>query len=355
MTKKPINVNNQLLFWPFSLCALIGFFYIFGVITIPFTIGLIFSYMLITPYKKLLKIINNRALSSFLITLVFVAIVVFFIAFFLPNLEGELVILIKMVPRCLDQLSETISPLMNSILDSLSITGKIDVRHVMVDVGADLTKNFLEFILTLFAGGGLITTGAATLVISPFVIFFVLRDSDKLLSSIKSWVPLSQVNTFNEVFLKIDKTLREYFKGQVIISIIMGIYYTTGLWILGLKTAIFMGCLSGILTLAPSIGAFVGLVIASFLGIVQFGVTPSIIVIIAIYIIGQFTEANFLVPKFIGTKIGLHPLWVFFSIYAGIALYGIIGVIISVPIAAIINLSVRFALERFKKSKIYLN
>jgi predicted PurR-regulated permease PerM len=349
------KVSYPFLFWPTMLVLFAAFFYLFGVVTVPFTASAIFAYILHPLYHRMSKILNNKTLISLFVTFGFVLMFTTFAVAFLPYLEMELVKLIKIVPKCIAQIAEVSSGIANAVFEHWTIPDQANLKQVMIDVGGGITKNLLEFILKLFASGGFIATGAATLVITPFAIFFLLRDCDKLAGAVRAWVPKSQLPIFGEICRRVDDVLSGYFKGQLAVSLIMGSFYTIVLWTLKLDAAVFMGFLSSILSFAPTIGALIGLVVASFLGIVQFGADYHVAAIVAIYLTGQFVEANFLVPKLIGSKVGLHPLWVFFAIYAGISLYGVIGVIIAVPAAAVINVSVRFALENFHKSETYLS
>ncbi|MDR1475571.1 MAG: AI-2E family transporter [Holosporales bacterium] len=342
-------------FWLTTLALFSVFFYLFGAVTVPFTASVVFAYVLHPLYKKMLRIFGNETFASFFITFCFVSIFTAFGVIFLPYLELELIKLIKIAPKCITQVVEVSSNIINTIFENWAVPDQANLKQVMINIGGEVTKKLLEFILNLFASGGFIATGAATLVIAPFAIFFLLRDYNKLTSAVQSWVPKSQLASFNEICRRIDEVLSGYLKGQLAVSLLMGSFYTVSLLALKLDAAGFMGCLSGILSFAPTIGAFIGLVIASFLGIVQFGADYQVAIIIVVYFLGQFVEANLLVPNLIGTKVGLHPLWVFFAIYAGVSLYGVIGVIIAVPIAAVVNVSVRFALENFQKSDAYLS
>ncbi|MDR1366033.1 MAG: AI-2E family transporter [Holosporales bacterium] len=332
-----------------------AFFYLFGVVTVPFTASAIFAYVLRPLYQRASKVLNNETLTSLFVTFGFILMFAAFAVVFLPYLEMELIKLIKIVPKCIAQIAEVSSSIINAVFEHWTIPDQASLKQVMIDVGGGLTKNLLEFTLKLFASGGFIATGAATLVIAPFAIFFLLKDYDKLVNAVRAWVPKSQLPMFGEICRRVNDVLSGYFRGQLAVSLIMGGFYTVALWTLKLDAAVFMGFLSSILSFAPTIGALIGLVVASFLGIVQFGVDYRVAVIVAIYLTGQFIEANFLVPRLIGSKVGLHPLWVFFAIYAGISLYGVIGVIIAVPAAAVINVGVRFALENFHKSETYLS
>ena len=193
------------------------------------------------------------------------------------------------------------------------------------------------------------------LLITPVVAFYMLRDWDTFVKKVDNLLPRKSKNEIREQFKLIDKALSGFIRGQVSVCVILGAYYSFGLHIIGLELGLLVGFLAGLISFIPYVGSISGFLISIILAFAQFGDVTKIIEVVAVFMIGQFIEGNFLTPKLVGDNIGLHPVWVMFSLLAGGVLLGFLGLMIAVPVAAIIGVLTRYTINNYKKSSLYLD
>ena len=207
---------------------------------------------------------------------------------------------------------------------------------------------------------GLINNGFALinlislLLVTPVVAFYMLRDWDKFVEKVDALLPRKSKKTIREQFRQIDRALSGFIRGQFSVCVILGTYYSIGLKLVGLELGILVGFLAGLISFIPYVGSISGFVVSVVLALAQFNDYTKVLEVIAVFVIGQFVEGNFLTPKLVGDNVGLHPVWVMFALLAGGVLLGFLGLMIAVPVAAIIGVLTRYAINNYKKSNLYL-
>jgi predicted PurR-regulated permease PerM len=161
-------------------------------------------------------------------------------------------------------------------------------------------------------------------------------------------------DTVRGLFSEIDKALSGYLHGQLLVCVILGAYYAIGLTLAGLNYGALIGVVSGFLTFIPYVGSLTALVVSFGVAVAQFFPDWSrILIIVAIVLVGQFVEGNVLSPKLVGESAGLHPVWLIFALLAGGYLFGFVGLVLSVPLAAAAGVLTRFALGRYRESTLF--
>ena len=191
------------------------------------------------------------------------------------------------------------------------------------------------------------------LVITPVVAFYLLRDWDRLIARIDTWLPRDHAETIRERVREVDRTLAGFLRGQGTVCLILGLFYAIALSIAGLDFGLVVGLVAGLLSFIPYVGAIIGLVLSVGLALLQFDDWLRVAIVAGIFFVGQAVEGNFLTPKLVGESVGLHPVWIIFGLLAGGALFGFVGVLLAVPAAAVIGVGVRFALDRYLQSPYY--
>jgi predicted PurR-regulated permease PerM len=177
----------------------------------------------------------------------------------------------------------------------------------------------------------------------------MLRDWDKFILKADSFLPDDYAETIKNIAKEIEIILSGFFRGQLNVCLLLGCFYAVGLSIVGLNSGILIGLTAGLLTFIPYVGAFVGMLIGIFMGYLQFDADWSAIGKVAgVFLLGQFLEGNFVSPKLIGDKVKLHPVWMLFGMLAGASLMGPIGVVLAVPLTAIIGVFVRHVIEHYQ-------
>jgi predicted PurR-regulated permease PerM len=211
----------------------------------------------------------------------------------------------------------------------------------------------------LQALGGVISGGLALvnilslLFITPVVTFYLLRDWDRVLAHIDALLPREHAETIREQARLVNDTLAGFVRGQATVCFLLGTFYAVALSLAGLNFGLVIGLVSGILSFIPYVGTIFGFVAASGLALAQFDEWYRIAIVIGIFLFGQFVEGNFLTPKLVGDRVRLHPVWVIFALLAGGTLFGFAGVLLAVPVAAVIGVLTRFAVSRYTASPLY--
>lgn len=209
------------------------------------------------------------------------------------------------------------------------------------------------------AGGvlrGIITSGFAIfnlislLLITPVVAFYMLRDWDMFIAKVDSLLPRRSKASIREQARQIDRTLAGFIRGQLSVCVILGTYYSLGLYLVGLDLGLLVGFIAGLISFIPYVGSIVGFLLSIGIAFAQFDSLMPILQVVLVFVTGQFLEGNFLTPKLVGENVGLHPVWVMFALLAGGVLLGFLGLMIAVPLAAVIGVLLRHAIENYKKA-----
>jgi predicted PurR-regulated permease PerM len=191
------------------------------------------------------------------------------------------------------------------------------------------------------------------LVITPIVSFFLLRDWDRITAKIDGYLPKRYAPTIREQLKRIDQTLAGYIRGQVHVMLVLGVFYAVGLSIIGLDFAILVGMAGGILVILPYLGVVIAGALSVGIAYVQFHDWQPVAMVAGFFVIGQMIEGYVLTPKLVGDRVGLHPLWLIFGMLAGAALFGFVGVLLAIPVSAVLGVLVRFALQQYLESDYY--
>ncbi len=192
------------------------------------------------------------------------------------------------------------------------------------------------------------------LVVTPIVAFYLLVDWDRIVAKIDGWLPRDHVEEIRAIARDIDKSLAGFIRGQGTVCLLLGLFYAIGLSLAGLKFGLAIGFGAGLLSFIPYVGALVGGLLAIGVGLVQFWPDwTTVMVIIGVFAAGQFIEGNILSPKLVGSSIGLHPVWLMFALFAFGYVFGFVGLILAVPLAAAVGVLVRYGIGRYLKSKFF--
>jgi predicted PurR-regulated permease PerM len=210
------------------------------------------------------------------------------------------------------------------------------------------------FLGSLWVKGQALLSIFSLLVITPVVAFYLICDWDRMVVAIDRLVPLPQRETVHRLGREIDATIAAYVRGQTGVCLILGSYYATGLTFAGLSFGVLIGVISGLISFIPYVGSLTALILSLGVALAQFAPDWTRIVIVAgIVLCGQFLEGNVLAPKLVGESVGLHPVWLMFALFAFGYLFGFVGLLLAVPLAAGAGVLIRFALGRYLASPLY--
>jgi len=197
-------------------------------------------------------------------------------------------------------------------------------------------------------------TFAMLLVIVPVVAVYMLLDWDRMIERIDMLLPLDHRDTVRFIASEIDRTLSAFVRGMGTVCLILGAYYAIALMLVGLDFGVVVGIIAGLVTFIPYVGAILGGALAIGLGLFQFwGDWSSVMMIAGIFAIGQVAEGNYLTPKLVGNSVGLHPVWLMLALSVFGWMFGFVGMLVAVPLAATIGVLVRFATDQYTSGRLY--
>ena len=228
------------------------------------------------------------------------------------------------------------------------------VQQFLADAGEALRDNAQTLAMGLLSGISALINLVLFWVVMPVVAFYLLMDWPRLITAIDDQLPRDQLRTIRSLATEIDKTMSGFVRGEVIVVSVLMAYYSLTLTVIGLSYGLVIGLVAGLVSFIPYIGAFVGGSLMVGFALYQFWGDPFWIgAVLAILLVGQFTESQILVPRLVGGSVNLHPVWLIFAIMAFGSLFGLIGVMVAVPVAAALGVLIRFALARYRESRLY--
>ncbi len=292
------------------------------------------------------------------VTLVFSAMVLLLLLALLllvPLIEQQIGTLIASLPSYRAWIGDTALPWLER-RTGLELNAWLDLRSV-IELVRDNWERAGGFASTLL--GYMTTSGMAliavlvNIVLVPVLTFFFLRDWDSLMAQIASLIPRDHLATVSRLASESDQVLGGFLRGQFLVMLSLGILNAIGLWAVGLELGILIGIISGLLTFVPYLGPATVVALGGTAALVQFGDWQHLAGVAAVWAVGQVIESYWLTPKLVGDRIGLHPAVVIFAVLAGGTLFGFLGMLLALPVAAVANVMLRFAQERYTHSKLY--
>jgi predicted PurR-regulated permease PerM len=271
-----------------------------------------------------------------------------------PVLGSQMLSFVQRLPDYVTRLQELITQENKEWLQHLVGDKLPDIQKSIGDLMGEAASWMLAFLKSLWSGGRAIISLFSLIIITPVVAFYVLYDWHAVVDKVDSWLPRRYRDTIRLLAGQIDRAIAGFLRGQALVCMILGLYYAIGLTIAGLNFGLLIGSISGLLTFIPYVGSLTGFVIGMIVAVVQFWPDwVSIVIVFTIFVIGQFLEGYVLSPKLVGESVGLHPVWLMFSLFAFGYLFGFVGLLIAIPLAAAVGVLLRFALAQYLASPLY--
>ncbi len=327
--------------------------YVLRSVLLPFVAGIVIGYLLDPWADKFEKIGINRTIATILVMLLVVVIVVPALLMLISIIDNQLGHFIKAVPGYLNSLSLKLEPIFAELQDNFPGLQPEKIREYLKSNMANGLKILGNIFRSVISGGFAFVNIMSLILITPVVAFYMLRDWDKFIANMDSLLPKHSKKTIENQAREIDRILASFIRGQLSVCVLLGTFYGVGLYLVGLDLGVLVGFLAGIISFIPYVGSIFGFVVSVTIACAQFDTLLPIIKVISVFVIGQFIEGNFLTPKLVGDSVGLHPVWIMFALLAGGVLLGFLGLMIAVPVAAIIGVLVRHAIINYKKSTLY--
>jgi predicted PurR-regulated permease PerM len=350
-----MNLQRQVLFWIGALVALILLLWILRDVLLPFVAGMALAYFLNPLADRLEHHGVNRLVASLVVIGVFALLFVLIVMLVVPLLGSQLFAFIQRFPEYVTRLQDLVLTEENQAwLRRVVGSDAIDLRKPVGDLVGQGAAWLGTFLQGLWSGGRALISLFAVVIVMPIVAFYVLVDWHRMVNKVDSWVPVRHRETVRGLAREIDAALAGFIRGQAFVILFLGCFYAVALTLVGLNFAFVIGLGAGLLSVIPYVGSMTGLLIAGGVAFAQFW--PDwvwIAAVIAIFFVGQFIEGYILQPKLVGDRVGLHPVWLMFALFAFGYLFGFVGLLLAVPLAAAAGVLVRFALRQYLASPLY--
>ena len=295
---------------------------------------------------------NNAVILVFSVMVVILLIA---LVLLVPLLEQQIVTLVTSLPHYRDWFVGTALPWVEQ-RTGLEILSWLDPERLFTLIREHWERagGIAATVLGYVSRSGFALLGMlANIVLLPVLAFFFLRDWDLLVGRVGAMVPRDHYDTVRKLARESDEVLGGFLRGQLLVMLILGVLYGIGLWLVGLDLGILIGIVAGLLTFVPYLGPASIVVFGGIAALVQFGDWQHLAGVAVVFTVGQVIESYWLTPKLVGDRIGLHPMAVIFSVMAGGTLFGFLGMLLALPVAAVANVLLRYAHERYMHSRLY--
>jgi len=348
-----MNARTYAGIWLAALAILIVLLVLFQNILLPFVAGMAVAYFLDPVADRLEKAGLSRTLATSIITAAFIVVVILFLIFAVPLLQGQIVDFLGKLPDYFQAARGWAEPMIERWTNRIEPEQADRAEAVIEQFSQRAVQFVLSMLGNVWAGGMALVNLLALMFITPVVTFYLLRDWDSIIERLNVWLPRAQAETIREQARIMDSTLSGFVRGTGMVCIILAVFYAATLSIAGLQFGLAIGLAAGLLSFVPYLGSLGGLIICVGLAFLQFDETWRIAVIAAIFIFGQLVEGMILTPKLVGDRIRLHPVWVIFAVLGGGTLFGFVGMLIALPVAALIGVVIRFGIGQYLESELY--
>lgn len=343
--------------WPLVLgvFAAIGvLFYLLQPILLPFVLGAVLGYLGDPLVDRVEARGGSRTLGVALVFFAFGLLLLIAILFAMPMLLQQLDVLIQKVPTFYTWLRDTALPWLQSRVSiPSSRLPDIDWSGQILENWQSLGKVSAQAVGQITGSGFGVLLWLANIVLVPVVAFYFMRDWDNLVLKLLELLPRAWQAGMRTMAQEADEVLGAFLRGQFVVMCALGVIYSSGLWLVGVQAALLLGLLAGLASIVPYLGFVVGITASMIVAYVQFQELSMLLWVLLVFGIGQLVESLFLTPVLVGDRIGLHPVAVIFALMAGGQLAGFLGVLVGLPVAAVIMVFVRHALARYRASNLY--
>ena len=342
-------VHQQAKFWGIAAAIFFAALWGLGNVILPFVVGGAVAYFMDPVADRLERMGLSRTAATSVISIIALLIFVLLSLLIIPMLLRQLIQLVNEAPNIFADLHQFLALKFPSIMDGDGV-----VRDTLNSIGKTIQSRGGELARGLLNSALSVINAVVFIVVVPVVAFYLLLDWDKMVARIDGLLPRDHQPVVRHLAREIDKVLAAFVRGQVSVCLILGTFYAASLMAAGLDFGLIVGAIAGLVTFIPYVGALIGGALAIGLALFQFwGQWLSIGIVAGIFVLGQFLEGNVITPKLVGKSIGLHPVWLLFALSAFGTLFGFVGMLVAVPVAAALGVLARFSVARYLDSRLY--
>lgn len=349
-----MQTRSQVMFWGIALVAVTLVVMALRDVLMPFLVGLVIAYALNPLTDRLQRLGLSRLAASAVIVGLLVVLLITLFVLLVPLLLAQAQQLIISLPQDIERLRIMIDDLATQKLGARAGELKTAIDKAAGDLGASWSQSLPSLLASLVSRGQWLIGVVSLLLITPLVVFYLLVDWPTMLDKIAGWLPRAQAPTITRLAADIDRAIAAFIRGQGVISLILTLYYTSALTVVGIRYSLLLGVVSGVLSFVPFIGWTVAVFGSLAMAAAQFWPsTGPLLMVLLVFAIGQAIDAAYLSPQIVGTRIGLHPVWMIMALAVFSTLFGFVGVLVAVPMAAAAAVLVRHALSVYLASPLY--
>ncbi len=345
-----LPVRDQLKYWGIAAVVVSVVLWFLGDVLLPFVLGSVIAYCLDPIADRLERLGLTRGGATALITVLAIMVFVVMTMAVIPVLIQQALSLFETAPRLFNDLQAFLAERFPDAVDEDSA-----LRSTLLGLGDTIQQKGVQLVNAALGSVGSILNLVALFLIVPVVAVYMLLDWDRMVSQVDQMVPLDHREVIRNLALEIDNVLAGFIRGMGSVSLILGTYYALALWLVGLQFGLVVGVVAGLLTFIPYVGAIVGGALAVGLALFQFwGEWWWIVAVYAVFQSGQFVEGNILTPRLVGSSVGLHPVWLLLALSVFGSLFGFVGLLVAVPLAAALGVIARFLARQYSSSRLFL-
>lgn len=351
MTLTP--AQRQTASWLLILAAGLALLWLLAPVLTPFLVGSVLAYALQPAVERLVRLRWPRALAVTVVVVLALLTALALLLLLVPVLAKELPILREQIPLLVDRLNTQLLPW----LAQYGVVTQLDLPSIKAVVLKLLDGNVGDWFATLLSsariGGSIVLALVGNLVLMPVVLFYLLLDWPMLMRKLRRLVPPRQRERSDSFLAECDAVLGQYLRGQLLVMLTLAVYYSVALALAGFELALPVGAFTGLAVFIPYLGFGLGLVMAILAAVLQFSGWYGLVAVAVVYGIGQLIESLFLTPRLVGERIGLNPLAVIFALLAFGHLLGFVGVLIALPLSAVLLVAGRRLQAVYEQSELY--
>jgi len=345
--------RGQLGFWLIGFALFLLALYLLRGILLPFVAGMAVAYML-DPICDWLETHGcSRNWATVIVSIGFAAVIIVALLVVVPLLERQLLDFAGRLPGYVNAAADRLLPQIQIIAERLGIGSLADLRtSVSAQIGG-IVSWIGAALIRIVSSGVAFANLLSLLFITPVVAFYLLRDWDHFVRRIDDLLPREHRETIHAQLRQVDRNLAGFARGQASVCLVLAIYYALGLTLVGLEFGLVVGLGIGLISFIPYVGSITGLIVSLGIALAQFPTWGPVGLVLGVFVVGQILEGYVLTPRLVGNRVGLHPVWVIFALLAGGTLFGFVGLLLAVPMAAVIGVLTRFGVQQYLASRYF--
>lgn len=349
-----MRVQVQVVFWLTAAIALALAVLLLSDVLLPFVSGFVIAYALNPIATRLETLGLPRVVAAAVIMTILVLVTVTLLIVFVPVMVDQARQLVASAPEHLEKISPIVDRWIRETFGAHIEGVDKSFRRAVEELAASWKGSAGLLAQSLWNQGTALVNFLAMLFVMPVVVFYLLCDWPRMTDAIDQWLPRKQAPTIRRLVGEIDAAMSAFFRGQGVVCIVLAIVYAVGLTLAGLRYGLLIGATAGALSFIPFVGWSLGLLVASAFALIEnWPSTGPLVAVLILFGLGQVLDSVLLAPRIVGSRLGLHPVWLIFALFVFSYLFGFVGTLLAVPLAAAIAVLVRFALEMYLSSAIY--